>query len=506
MPRVPFSTRGSRQWPRGQGAKGPGSEILTRPLCPSAPRPLPAPRPLSVALLLLTLAGCATATGPSRESADLVISGGTVLTMAGPNLEAGAVAIRGGAILAVGPAAEIDARFTAAKRIDARGMAVLPGLVNAHTHAPMALLRGIADDRELMDWLRNFIFPAEAKNVDPEFVRWGTRLAAAEMIRTGTTTFADMYYFEADIAREVRAAGLRGVLGETVLDFPAPDNKTWDAAMRYARGFAAEFKGDPLITAAIAPHAPYTVSREHLLEVRALATELGIPILIHLSETVDELRLVAERSGGMRPADYLESIGFLGDDVLAAHGVWLSREEGALLARRKTGLAHCPESNMMLASGVAPVTELRAAGVDVGLGTDGPAGSNNNLDMIEEMASAARLQKVSRNDPKAMTARDVLEMATIAGARALGLEPKIGSLEPGKRADIIVVDLRKPGIQPIYSVESALVYAASGDDVTTTIVEGKILMENRKLLTVDVPSVLAKAAEYRAKIVQSLAK
>jgi len=440
------------------------------------------------------------------ETADVLITGGTIITMAGPNIENGSVAIAGGKIVAVGKSSEIDERFAAKTTINAKGTAVLPGFVNAHTHVPMTLLRGIADDRDLMEWLTNFIFPAEAKNVDRDFVRWGTRLAAAEMIRSGTTTFADMYYFESDIAREAKNAGLRAVAGETVLDFPAPDNKTWDEAIAYLRKFVAEWKGDPLITPALAPHAPFTVSREHLQQIRALATELGVPILIHVSETREELRQVAERSNGLTPPAYLESIGFLADDVVANHGVWLTPEDMQRFAARKVGVVHCPESNMMLASGVAPVIQMQRVGIDVGLGTDGPAGSNNNLDMIEEMASAARLQKVVRSDPKALTAREVLELGTIGGARALGLADRIGTLESGKQADVIVIDLQDAKSQPVYSAESAIVYAASGASVVTTIVNGKILMRDRKLLTVDEDAAVAKAKEYRAKVLQSLKK
>jgi 5-methylthioadenosine/S-adenosylhomocysteine deaminase len=441
----------------------------------------------------------------AAERVDILITGGTVVTMAGPNIEKGSVAIRDGQIVAVGASSEVDARFNAKTVIRAGGHAIVPGFVNAHTHVPMTLFRGIADDRDLMDWLTKFIFPAEAKNVDREFVKWGTRLAAAEMIRSGTTTYADMYYFESDIARETKAAGLRGVLGETLIDFPAPDNKTWDEAIAYMREYAKTWKGDRLITPAFAPHAPYTVSTEHLKQVRALATELGIPILIHVSETKDELRQVAEKQSGQTPGNYLESIGFLGDDVVAAHGVHLTPEELKLFAARKTGVAHCPESNQMLASGVAPVVEMIRAGMEVGLGTDGPAGSNNNLDMVEEMASAARLQKVMRNDPKAISAREVLQLATIGGAQVLGLADKIGTLEPGKRADVVLIDLQQAKVQPVYSVESAIVYAASGSSVVTTIVDGKILMRRGQLLTLNEPEILRKADEYRQRILRSLA-
>jgi len=457
-------------------------------------------------LILLTALLALTTLPLLAEPADILITGGTVVTMAGPNIEHGSVAIRNGEIVAVGPSSDIDAKFEAKTVIRAGGMAVVPGFVNTHTHVPMTLFRGIADDRDLMDWLTNFIFPAEAKNVDRDFVKWGTRLAAAEMIRSGTTTFCDMYYYESDIARETKAAGLRGVLGETLIDFPAPDNKTWDAVIAYMRGFVRDWKGDRLITPAFAPHAPYTVSTEHLRQIRSLATELGAPILIHVSETKNELQQVAEKHNGMTPGAYLDSIGFLGDDVVAAHGVWLTPDEIKTFAAKKVGVAHCPESNMMLASGVAPVVDMIHAGVELGLGTDGPAGSNNNLDMVEEMASAARLQKVSRGDPKAISARELLRLATIGGATALGLAGKIGTLERGKRADVVVIDLQQAKTQPVYSVESAIVYAASGSSVVTTICDGKLLMRRGQVLTVDEKAAIAKAKEYRDKVLASLKK
>jgi 5-methylthioadenosine/S-adenosylhomocysteine deaminase len=454
---------------------------------------------------IIALAGALTLSAAPKK-VDILITGGTVLTMAGLNIDRGSVAISGGNIVAVGPSADIDRNYTATTTIRAGGMAILPGFVNTHTHVPMTLFRGIADDRDLMDWLQNYIFPAEAKNVSRDFVKWGTRLAAAEMIQSGTTTFTDMYYYESDIAREAKDAGLRAVVGETLIDFPAPDNKTWDDAIAYARSFLKEWKGDRLITPALAPHAPFTVSREHLQQVRAIATELGAPILIHVSETQAELAQVKEKQGGLTPGAYLDSIHFLGPDVVAAHGVWLTPEELKTFAERHTGIAHCPESNSMLASGIAPVVAMRAAGINVGLGTDGPAGSNNNLDMVEEMASAARLQKIGTMDPKALTARDVLEMGTIGGARVLGMESKIGSLEAGKRADVVIIDLQQPKSQPVYAVESAIVYAASGSSVVTTICDGKILMRNRKVLTVDVPAAMAKAQEYRDRVLESLKK
>lgn len=456
--------------------------------------------------LILLSALALALTASAAEKIDILITGGAVVTMAGPNIENGSVAIRNGEIVAVGPSSEIDGKYDAKTVIRAGGHAVVPGFVNAHTHAPMVLFRGIADDRDLMDWLTNFIFPAEAKNVDREFVKWGMRLAAAEMIRSGTTTFGDMYYFESDIARETKAAGLRGVLAQTFIDFPAPDNKTWDEMVAYMREYAKQWKGDRLITPAFAPHAPFTVSKEHLQQVRAMATELGLPILIHVSETKNEVQQVKDKQNGLTPGAYLDSIGFLGDDVVAAHGVHLTPEELQIFAAKKTGVVHCPESNQMLASGVAPVVEMIKAGMEVGLGTDGPAGSNNNLDMLEEMASAARLQKVMREDPKAISAREVLRLGTIGSAQVLGLGDKIGTLERGKRADVVIIDLQQAKTQPVYSVESAIVYAASGNSVVTTIVDGKILMRRGEVLTVDEDAAIAKAKEYREKILASLKK
>src|SRR5258706_14235681 len=350
--------------------------------------------------LPLLLAFFALTAQAAPRQVDIVIAHGTVITMAGPNIDDGAVRTDKGGTIGVGTSTDFAKRFAGREIINAGGNAGLPGFVNAHTHVPMTLFRGIADDRDLMDWLQHFIFPAEAKNVDRDFVRWGTRLAAAEMIASGTTTFTDMYYFESDIAAEAKKAGLRGVLGETMIDFPAPDNKTWDAAVAYVRDFVKRWHGDRLITPALAPHSPYTVSRAHLEQVRALATELHAPIIIHVAETKGEAAQIKDNTSGLSPAAYLDSIGFLGHDVIAAHGVWLTPEDIRTFAAKRVGVAHCPESNMMLASGVAHVVDMRKADVSVGLGTDGPAGSNNNLDMFEEDSSAARLQKITLGDPQ----------------------------------------------------------------------------------------------------------
>ncbi|PYT52091.1 MAG: amidohydrolase [Acidobacteria bacterium] len=418
-------------------------------------------------------------------------------------IEDGAVAVKGDAIVAVGPRAAVEAKYSGAQTIDAKGKLVLPGLINGHTHVPMALLRGLKDDVTLEEWLTKAIFPAEAKNVNEEFVRWGTRLAAAEQIRGGVTTFVDMYYFEDAIAEETKLAGMRGVLGETFLDFPAPDNKSNAAMLDYTEKFLKRWQGDPLIHAAVAPHSMYLCSPKTLQDSAALARKYNAPILIHVAETKKELGASREKNG-TTPVQYLDRLGILGPDVVAAHCIWVDAADRKILAQRQVGCVHNPSSNMMLASGVAPVIEERAAGIAVGLGTDGPAGSNNDLDLMEEMDLAAKLQKVTKMDPRALGAKAVVEMATIEGARALHMEKEIGSLETGKKADIIVIGLDAPNAVPMYDVYSQLAYALKGSDVETVIIGGRAVMRDRKLLTLDEPAILAKAREYKTKIEASL--
>jgi 5-methylthioadenosine/S-adenosylhomocysteine deaminase len=366
----------------------------------------------------------------------------------------------------------------------------------------MVLFRGIADDLKLMDWLQRYIFPAEKKNVTAPFVRAGARLAALEMIRSGTTTFVDMYYFEDDIAQVAKAAGLRIVAGETLIEFPAPDNKTIAEALAYIEKFLQKWKGDPLVTAALAPHSAYLCSTETLKAARALADRYGAPLLIHVSETQDEQDQVRKRYG-KTPTEVLGEIGFLRKGVLAAHGVWLTPSDRALLKEAGAGVAHCPQSNMKLASGPAPVREMIAEDVRLGLGTDGAA-SNNDLDMFEEMMTAALLAKHSSGDPTAAPAPAVLQMATLGGARALGMEDQLGSLEPGKRADLVVVGLDAARLHPLYDPVSHLVYAAKGSDVRHVVVEGRVVMRDRKVLTLDEAAVLAEADKIRDQVRQSL--
>ena len=430
----------------------------------------------------------------------IVIANGIVVTMdAGrriiPN---GAVAIDGADVIAVDTSDAIKKQFKASEMIDATGDIILPGLINTHTHAPMVLYRGLADDLALMEWLNKYIFPAEAKTVSPEFVRAGTRLAALEMIQSGTTTFADMYYFEEEVAKEARAAGLRGVLGQTIIQFPVPDAKTPADGLVRAEAFLSAFKDDALITPAVAPHAMYTLDGPTLKASRDLARRFNAPTLIHLAETRDEVQTAQERFKAS-PVAYLDSLGFLGPGVLAAHGVWVSDPDIAVLKARGVGISHNPESNMKLASGTAPVPAYLRADVPIGLGTDGAA-SNNDLDMFEAMRTASLLHKHETVDPRAVSARDALEMATIRGARALGFEHRIGSLEPGKRADVIVVNASGARHVPMYDPVSHLVYVMRGDDVETTIVHGNILMRDRKVLTLDAAAVLRDARAWADKV------
>ena len=443
---------------------------------------------------------------PAGEKIDLLVTGGTVVTMDAQRrvLDEGAIAVRGDAIVAVGPRGELEARYLPAQRLNARGKLVLPGLINGHTHVPMTLLRGLAEDVTLQVWLEKYIFPAEVRNVTEDFVAWGTRLAALEMIRSGTTTFADMYYFEDAIARETKAAGMRAVLGETILDFPAPDNKTLDQALAYTEAFLKRWKGDPLVRAAVAPHSTYTCSEATLKASAALARRYGAPILIHLSETKSEIEQ-SRRKHGLTPVGYLDKLGLLGPDVLAAHCTWADSADIALLASRQAGCVHNPSSNMMIASGVAPVVEMLRAGVRLGLGTDGPAGSNNDLDLMEDMDLAAKLQKITRMDPQALRAEQALEMATIGGARALHMESEIGSLEAGKKADLIVLGLDAPHAVPLYNVYSQIVYALKASDVETVVIAGRTVMHNRRVLTLSQAEVVAKAREYGEKVKRSLA-
>ncbi len=440
----------------------------------------------------------------TKERADTIITG-MVVSMDGQRhiFDDGAVVVTGDTIVAVGPRADIEAKYDARQQIDGKNALVLPGFINGHTHVPMTLFRGLHDDVTLNDWLYKYIFPAEAKNVTEEFVRWGTRLAAAEQIRSGVTTFADMYYFEDAVAEETKKAGMRGILGETFIDFPAPDNKTNAAVLAYTEKFLQKWQGDPLIHAAPAPHSIYTCSQKTLQDAAALARKYHAPILIHLSEMKKE-NDDSLKNNGMSPTKYLEKIGVLGPDVVGAHCIFTDETDRKILARHNVGCVHNPSSNMMIASGVAPVPAQRAAGIAVGLGTDGPAGSNNDLDLMEEIDLAAKLAKITRMSPLALNAQAVVEMATIDGARALHMEKEIGSLEKGKKADVILISLNEPNAVPMYDVYAQIAYALKGSDVETVMIGGQFVMKDRKLLTVDEEAAITKAREYQRSVAGSL--
>lgn len=440
----------------------------------------------------------------AADKVDFIVSAHHVVTMDTERrvIENGAVAVRGGAIVAAGTRAEIDSKYRG-KKIDRGDAILMPGLINTHTHAPMSLFRGVADDLPLQEWLEKFIFPAEARNLNPEFIRWGTRLACLEMLLGGTTTYVDMYYFEDLIAEETKKAGMRAILGETVIQFPVADAKSPKESLAFTEKFFERFKNDPLITPAVAPHALYTNKDEDLKAARALANKYKLPLVIHLSETLRENRDILH-ARNMSPTRTLDSLGVLDGWTIAAHSVHVDDTDLSILKKRSTGVAHCPSSNMKLASGIAPVLKMFKLGIPVGVGTDGPAGSNNDFNLFEEMDLASKLAKVSAMDPVALPAQKAVEMATIEGAKAAGLEKKIGSLEAGKRADMIVVQLDQPHAVPMFNVYSQLVYALKASDVTDVMVEGAWVIRERKPLTLDEKAIRTKAAEYQTRIAASL--
>ena len=456
-------------------------------------------------LVVLFTSGGLAQTANQRRLMDMAIVGGTVVTMDKDRrvIENGAVVLRGEKIVWVGKRSEMPARMRSVQTVDATGKVVIPGLVNTHTHVPMTLFRGMADDMDLQEWLTKFIFPAEAKNVDEAFVRAGTRLGLAEMIKGGTTTYCDMYYFEDAIAGETKKAGMRGVLGETVIDFPAPDNKTWQEGIRYTERFINKWRNDPLITPAIAPHAPYTVSQEHLLEARGVSDRLKAPLVIHLAEANTETDFIQQKHPGQRPIGFVEKIGFFNDRTIAAHVIQANDAELDLLKKHNVGVAHNPQSNMKLAAGTAPVPSMLRKNINVGLGTDGAA-SNNDLSMWEEMDTAAKLHKLVSGDPKMLSAEQAFAMATIGGARALHMGDRIGSIEEGKLADIAIVGLDEMHQTPLYNIYSHLVYATKASDVRTVIIHGRIVMRDRRLLTLYESAIKRDANAYRQKIINSL--
>lgn len=427
------------------------------------------------------------------QPVDILIVNGTVLTMDSTDsvIRNGVVAVSGECIRYAGPAGKIDPR-SAARVIDARGGIIMPGLVNTHTHAAMTCFRGLADDMELMTWLNQYIFPAEAR-LDREKVYSGALLACAEMVLSGTTCFSDMYLFEDAVAEAAVAAGMRAVVGEVLYDFDSPNYGSIEKGFAYTESLIKKWRAHPLVTIAVEPHSPYLCAPGLLRKAAALSESYRIPMIIHVSETNAEVNTTIERYG-KTPVAHLADIGVLSPRLLACHCVVLTTEDIAILRDHDVKVSHNPESNMKLAAGVAPVPALIDAGVCVGLGTDG-ATSNNNVDMFMEMDTAAKIHKVALRDPTVMDARTVLRMATIEAARALGLENVTGSLEIGKKADIIILDTRKPHMTPMYNIHSHLVYSASGGDVDTVIINGRPVVENGRLLTMDVGEVISRMNE-----------
>ena len=463
--------------------------------------------------LLLGLFACSQDTPPASPPAasasdsqiDLIILGDYIVSMdaSASVYQNGAVAVDGGVILAVGSAKDITAEYSAAETLAGENRIVMPGLINGHSHAAMTLLRGVADDLGLMDWLNNYIFPAEVQFVDPEFVRIGTELACWEMIRGGTTTFVDMYYFPDTVASVVDSCGMRAMVSATIIDQRSPDAENASDSINKGIDFINRWKDkNSRITPIFGPHANYTLNAEQLKATRAAATEHGVSISIHMSESPFELQY-SKDTFGMTSIELYESIGFLDGPTIAAHVVWPTEVEIPILVERKVGVIHNPTSNLKIASGIAPIVEMLQAGVRVGLGTDGAA-SNNDLDMWEEMRLAALLQKVDRMDPTVMSASTVLTMATSGGALAIGLGDSIGSIEVGKRADIIQVAFDDVHHIPTYDVISHLVYVTDEQDVTSVVVDGKLLMKDREMLTIDTERVRTEANALAAKIQAAL--
>ncbi len=443
------------------------------------------------------------------QTVDTILGGGTVVTMNAqfdliPN---GAVAIQDEKIVAVGTAAEVLAAYESDNVVDCGDQIILPGLVNAHTHVPMTLLRGLADDLRLDVWLFGYIMPTEREFVNEEFCRLGTSLACAEMIRSGITSFADMYYFEAEIAEATAVAGMRGVLGQTILKFPAPDAESYEESLTYCRNFIEKWRGHPLITPAVAPHAPYSNTDETLKRCADLAREYDVPLLIHLAETKLEIENSLNEFG-TTVITHMDDLGLFGAKVLAAHCVHIDQNEMHLLRDHAATVAHNPTSNLKIASGIAPITQMLKTGLTVGIGTDGPA-SNNDLDMFEEIRLAAILAKTEASDPTAVPARQALLMATRQGAAALFIDDITGSLEVGKRADVIVIDSSPLHNMPHFehdpnAIYSRIVYAAKSTDVAHVICNGRWLMRDRALLTLDEQALLAEARDYSVKVDQFL--
>lgn len=426
------------------------------------------------------------------QQVDIIIKNGTILTMdiTGSVIENGFLCITGDTISHI--QSEDKNEYQATRVIDASHGLILPGLVNSHTHAAMSLFRGLADDLPLMEWLNNYIFPVESR-MDADFVYTGTMLACAEMIMSGTTTFCDMYLFEEEVANAARQAGMRCLVGEVLYDFPSPNYGPIEKGFEYTESMIKKWQSDPLVSIAVEPHSLFTCSPDLLITANDIALRHNVPLIVHLAETLQEIAEIKERYNHS-PVEHLQTLGLLGPRLIADHCVHLNQKDIQTIAEHHVKIVHNPESNMKLASGISPVPEMLSQGLTVGLGTDGCA-SNNNLDLFTEMDMAAKLHKIQSMDPTVMDAITVLRMATIEGAKVLGLDHVTGSLEPGKKADVIILDINKPHLTPMYNPYSHIVYSARGRDVSHSIINGQLVMEDRKLLTIDLDEIMARARE-----------
>ncbi|MEJ2510928.1 MAG: amidohydrolase family protein [Anaerolineales bacterium] len=445
------------------------------------------------------------------KNADILFINAIVLTMDGElnQFEPGAVAVQGNSILAVGSQTELEQEYTAENIIDCQGKVLMPGLVNAHTHVPMTLLRGLADDLRLDVWLLGYMMPVEREFVSPDFVRLGTLIGCAEFIRTGITSFADMYYFEEDVAKATVEAGLRGVLGQTVLKFPSPDANSYEDSLEAAREFIVGWKNHDLIVPAVSPHAPYTCTPDILRACAALAAEYDVPLHTHIAETAFEVESMRQEQD-MPVVPYIKKHNLFDAKLLAAHCVHIDFGEIVALKHNNAGVAHNPSSNMKLASGMAPVSTMLEEGINVGIGTDGPS-SNNDLDMFEEIRLASFMAKTRENNPTALPAWQALLMATRMGAEAMHIGHLTGSIEAGKRADLILVDINTLHNSPRFrrdpnGIYAQLVYAGKSTDVTDVMVNGRWLMQDKQLLTIKLPDLMKEADSYANKIDHFLIK
>jgi len=431
---------------------------------------------------------------------DLLVENGTVLTLDGTEriFENGAVAIEKDKIVAVGNNEEIKKNFSATKKIDVKGGIIMPGLINTHTHLAMSLFRGLADDVALEDWLNKFIFPLEDEFVNKDSAYAGSMLSLAEMVLSGTTTFCDMYFFEKETGNAAEKIGLRGVIGEGIVALGEKDEENWEKKKLLTLELMKKFKKSELVSIGVKPHSPYTCTANVLQKAKEFAKENGLIYVIHLAETKKEFNDF-KKEKNMTPVEYLDSLGVLDENTLAAHCVWVEKNDFKILEERQVKISHCPQSNMKLGSGIAPIVKLTKNNITVSLGTDSSA-SNNTLDMFSEMKSAALLAKVNSLDPRVLNARQVLHMATSDGAKALGKEKEIGSLEVGKKADLIVVNMKSPHLTPIYDYYSHLVYSAKGSDVETSVVNGKVIMEKRKFKNIDISETMEKVNAISQKI------